>query len=81
MSEDITPGTVEVRDLKIAKYMVIPGSNLKDFEELISSYIEEGWQPWGSLQVTTYERPSGVREWFYQAMVKRGWVKVEEPTQ
>ena len=55
---------------KIQQYEVIASNSLEAFTKMVALHIEEGWQPFGSMQVTrpTAISTDGAR--YLQPMVK-----------
>jgi hypothetical protein len=55
--------------MKIIKYSIVGGKFQEVLDE-VRELIEEGWQPWGNLQVQLDPDENAGKDWFYQPMVK-----------
>jgi|GEM_PF-6337906 len=54
----------------ILEYDVISANNLKGLVDATNEVIEEGWQPYYGVVISTDETSDRKEEWFYQAIVR-----------
>lgn len=57
-------------DKKIVHYCIVHNNNIDEFEIVVNSHIENGWQPLGVPRTSTLNNDFGQYAIFYQAMVK-----------
>ena len=58
---------MEVYYTPIVDYQILSDECIKGLEKAVRDAILDGWQPFGSLVVTTYRFGT---TWFYQSMVR-----------
>ncbi|MDA1277248.1 MAG: DUF1737 domain-containing protein [Verrucomicrobia bacterium] len=56
--------------MKIKEYVVVEELSIKDLEEAVNGYIEEGWEPFGSPVV--FNDHDMHRTHYHQAMIHHG---------
>jgi len=65
---DIKEALQALRPWRIVEYKVVCAETHKDLASRTTTAIQEGWELYGSLSVTTFNTDDS---WYVQAMVKR----------